>query len=231
MNTKSCSKCCTEYTITEEFFRRVSRSSHRFRSWCRSCEKEYSKEYRKKNKEKVADRIKKWRDENPDRVAKYRREYQQKWVSQNREKQRKYMKEYRRKNKEKIAAQELTYQKRRYAEDPVWRARITISRAIYRGIIRSESIKNSNTWHLLPYTPEELLDHLETQFKTGMTRDNYGSMWHIDHIVPQAHPDMVYGSIDDPKFLKCWALANLQPLFAHENLHKGSLFAGIRHRY
>lgn len=65
---------------------------------------------------------------------------------------------------------------------------------------------------------DDLLIHLEDQFQTGMTWDNYGaSGWHIDHIVPLAILDM-----NDPiEFHKAWHYTNLRPLWAIDNLRKG----------
>jgi 5-methylcytosine-specific restriction endonuclease McrA len=53
-----------------------------------------------------------------------------------------------------------------------------------------------------------------------MTWDNYGSYWHVDHIYP--HSKLPYDSMDHPNFLKAWALNNLQPLEAIENMKKSN---------
>ena len=68
---------------------------------------------------------------------------------------------------------------------------------------------------------EELMEHLEKQFQEGMTWDNHGVHgWHLDHIIPQSK--LLYDSMDHSNFQKCWALENLQPLWAKENIKKGS---------
>ena len=57
--------------------------------------------------------------------------------------------------------------------------------------------------------------HLESQFKVGMTWDNYGE-WHIDHIKPLAAFD-----IKDPaQVAEASHYTNLQPLWAMENFTK-----------
>jgi len=53
-----------------------------------------------------------------------------------------------------------------------------------------------------------------------MTWDNNGSYWYINHIIPQSY--YKYVSIEDESFKKCWALDNLQPLEAKENLKKSN---------
>ena len=73
---------------------------------------------------------------------------------------------------------------------------------------------------ILGYDAQQLRDHLESRFSPGMTWENYGnSGWHIDHIRPRS--SFNYTSMEDPEFKACWALENLQPLWAEENASKG----------
>lgn len=87
-----------------------------------------------------------------------------------------------------------------------------------RQAIRAQ--KAGKKWEaLVGYTVSDLMAHLERNFKDGMGWHNYGQ-WQIDHIKPRAA--FKYGSYDDPAFRECWALNNLQPLWAEENLKKGA---------
>ena len=81
--------------------------------------------------------------------------------------------------------------------------------------IRSK--KDKKTFDILPYTKKELMAHLESQFDENMTWENYGQ-WHIDHVYPQSK--LPYDSLEHPNFQKCWALENLRPLCAKENIRK-----------
>lgn len=78
------------------------------------------------------------------------------------------------------------------------------------------------------YSVDELMSHLESKFKGGMTWDNYGKYWHVDHIKPVVMFN--YECQDDDEFKECWALNNLQPLYARENLSKGSKYNGSTQR-
>lgn len=60
--------------------------------------------------------------------------------------------------------------------------------------------------------------HLERQFLPGMSWDNM-SEWHIDHILPRVM--FHYETSADPGFSECWALTNLRPLWAKDNIDKG----------
>jgi len=68
---------------------------------------------------------------------------------------------------------------------------------------------------------EGLKRHLESQFTEGMSWDNYGRKgWHIDHIKPLS----IFNLEDCGEFKKACHYTNLQPLWAKDNLKKGSKF-------
>ena len=115
----------------------------------------------------------------------------------------------------------------RYNSDSVYRTKCILSRSIRRGLKANGGTKCGKAFDYLPYSPEELNKHLEKQFDEHMNWDNHGTYWHIDHIKP--HVMFNYDSLDHPDFQKCWALENLRPLKASENISKGSLWEGERH--
>jgi hypothetical protein len=88
-----------------------------------------------------------------------------------------------------------------------------------------KGVKNGRKWpSLMGFTVENLREHLASQFTDGMTWENYGSYWHIDHIKPVAAFSFLVP--EDQDFKDCWSLSNLQPLKAKENLSKGSFYQG-----
>jgi hypothetical protein len=76
----------------------------------------------------------------------------------------------------------------------------------------------ANTEQLLGYTIQELRMHLEKLFSNGMSWNNYGKIWHIDHIIPVSVFNIT--SPEDPDVRRCWALQNLRPLSCHDNCSK-----------
>jgi hypothetical protein len=68
------------------------------------------------------------------------------------------------------------------------------------------------------YTVEQLKAHLEKQFEPGMTWQNHGREWHIDHKIPKAAFN--FETAEDIDFKRCWALRNLKPMRATDNIKK-----------
>lgn len=96
---------------------------------------------------------------------------------------------------------------------------------------RNSSKKGESYLAKLGYTVEELRIHLESRFypnpQTGetMSWDNWAQNgWHVDHVIPDSWFN--YTSMDDQSFKDCWALSNLQPKWAYENLSKNNRFVG-----
>jgi len=89
----------------------------------------------------------------------------------------------------------------------------------WRGLTKGSKAGRS-TFELLGYTLEDLMSHLEQRFEVGMTWDNYGQAWHVDHVIPLAVHN--YETPYDIDFHRAWALSNLQPLWGAENKSKGA---------
>lgn len=120
---------------------------------------------------------------------------------------------------ERAEAKRLTKLRARTAE------RSTATGRLNRNItelIRVALKKNKTGWRSsVGWTMPELKAHLEKHFRFGMSWDNYGK-WHLDHIKPRSL--FTFSSPQDPEFKECWALSNLQPLWAHENLSKNNTY-------
>ena len=146
-----------------------------------------------------------------------RLEQKKQYYQGNRESVLEYKQQYYQSNKEKIMSRHRVYMRKK-RRDPAFRFMRNCSLGIYKALKREGSSKNGESiLQYLPYTKEELEQHLVSQFTGGMTLDNYGK-WHIDHIYPQSK--LPYDSMDHPNFQKCWALENLQPLWAKDNMRK-----------
>ena len=210
---KKCSKC-EEVKLLDEFGEgKAYADGHQ--SWCKSCMKEYRKIYDKQyyqdNKEKINERSKLWCQDNKD----YRTEYRYKWAEVNKERVAKTRRKWQTVNREKRNEKD-----RLRRQNPLIKMRRNVSRAVYSALTRNNGSKDgASVIKHLPYTIPQLKEHLEKQFEPWMNWNNYGE-WHLDHIYPQSK--LPYDSMEHPNFLKAWALENLQPLEATENIRKGN---------
>lgn len=153
---------------------------------------------------KMRDREKasKYRDENPGKVS----------ASQSAQTEKRRGSVERQKVRKRRAIKE-TEQRR---TDPTKRLNHRMSEMI-RSVLRGR--KSGTTWtSLVGYSIEDLRRHIERQFLPGMNWENMGD-WHIDHIV--AKSSFRYADAADAEFQSCWALSNLRPLWAADNMSKG----------
>jgi hypothetical protein len=83
--------------------------------------------------------------------------------------------------------------------------------------------KSASSQDLVGCSIVKLFEHLETQFADGMTWQNHGRHgWHVDHIRPCASFDLT----DPEQQRQCFHYTNLQPLWAIDNIRKGSKWNG-----
>lgn len=90
--------------------------------------------------------------------------------------------------------------------------------------IRTKELISRNKWtkknsfaRYIGCTKEELKDHIEKQFVTGMTWENQGhDGWHLDHIIP------LDSAKTEEELYKLCHYTNLQPLWAKDNLAKSN---------
>ena len=135
-----------------------------------------------------------------------------------------YIKEYRENNIDKIRQIKRDYERNRKATDPLYKLISNFRTAIYQVLKESNVEKNKSYFDILGYTPEELINHLEKQFKDDMTWDNYG-VWHVDHKLPITSFDIQ--GMGDEEFMKCWCLDNLQPMWGEENIRKSTNYSKL----
>ena len=188
-------KCidCEEVKDIDNFYKKSGRKNQ-WIGYCKPC-------FLKRNN--------KARDRNPNTSERTKRNWKG-WSSkeENKKKRREYQKEYHQK---------------RWVTDPAYRFRMMLGSKILREIKNNNGSKCDSVWKYLPYTPQELKEHLESQFEDWMSWENYGNgkgNWNVDHIYPQSK--LPYDSLEHPNFLKSWSLSNLRPFCSIENIKKSN---------
>ena len=217
MKIKQCNKCSETKTVNAFSKRKDSKDG--FRNECKSCRLARDREHYSKNPDKLEELKeyqKQYRDSHKQRTKEYNRTYREQNIDTIRTKQREYA------NANKVKRNK--YQKERRYSLPTIRLKQNVSSVVNRAIKKASngnSTKGGSTFEHLPYTPQQLKEHIENQFEPWMTWDNWGE-WHIDHIIPQSV--LLYDSLEHPNFQKCWALDNLRPLKAEENIYKSNKY-------
>jgi len=182
--------------------------------------KEYLKNYCKINKEKINARSKKHYQEHKEEYQENHKEY----YETHKEEHSKKAKEYYLKNKNKIKVQHRDYyqnnkdkivkqRNQRLKVDFKFRIRKNLNRRLHHAL--KGEIKSISVTKLIGCSLKFLKNHLEFQFKSGMSWSNYGK-WHVDHIRPCAKFDLSKSE----EQCKCFHYTNLQPLWARDNLSK-----------
>jgi len=192
---------------------------------------EENKKYYENNKEKILEEEKLWL-ESINGTKEYT-EYREKCNISN--------KKYRDENKEKakeyqqlphVRRKKTLYTNIRRREDVAFKLRSSVSRSVH--IVLKGEKNNLSILNYLPYTIDELKQHLESLFEHWMNWENWGVYnpkawddnntdtwkWNLDHIIPQS--DLLYTSMEDENFQKCWALENLRPYNAKQNIIDGA---------
>lgn len=154
-----------------------------------------------------------------------------KWRKAHEDQWKAYMQHYLKDNKEKISKTHKTWVfthidqyratqnawiSKKLKSDPIYRLKHYFKTSLREAI---KGIKlNKALLSYLPYSIKELKLHLESQFDSNMSWDNYGKYWHVDHIVTQSV--FVFASLGDIEFKMCWDILNLRPLEKITNLSK-----------
>ena len=194
METKVCNECGLEKSLSE-FYKRTDTPTG-YRNNCKECKLKNNHTWLKENKEKVSSISKIWRKKNKETI----RERIKEWEIKN------YRKLRDRKNKR---------AKERRKEDPIFNLKNKVRCRLRKYLMILNITKKNKTFEIVGCTPEFLKEHLEAQFINGMSWDNR-SEWHIDHIIPLS------SAKTEEELYKLCHYSNLQPLWAGDNLSKGT---------
>ena len=154
----------------------------------------HGKEYYKINREKIIEYGKFYRINNKDKF----KEYNKKWNENNKDKNR-------------------AYSRNRYKKSLELATIKWMRNFLYRTEKQGFKKSKLNTLTEFGYTPKQLIQRIECQFKFGMSWNNRNE-WDIDH----KKPISAFKEGTNPKTINM--LSNLQPLWSKENLSKGNKY-------
>jgi len=216
-----CKKCGLDKTISEFYLKSFSS--------CKECKKIYQSKYYESNKIEIEKYKKEYYENNKDKIIEKQLQNQK----NNKEKIANYQKEYRKNNKDKIKNHSKN-KRFKIKNTPFLKLRMLVSNAIFYGLKFNGKEKGITCTKYLNYSFNELKNHLESLFEPWMNWNNHGIYdpkiwddknqntwtWQIDHIIPQSK--LPYSSMEDENFKKCWALENLRPYSAKQNILDGN---------
>ncbi|WP_448680016.1 hypothetical protein [Pseudomonas nicosulfuronedens] len=200
---KTCGMCRAIKSKKE--FAKCKSTIDGYRSRCKSCSNEVNKRYREENPDKSRASTKAWAERNSERKKASVKE----WVERNPERMAATHRAWKDRNRESI--REST--RRRFELNPILKIHKSIRERLRQGVVFGRG--GMRTFDLLGYSRDDLKLHLERQFVKGMAWDNYGE-WHVDHITPLS--SFQQNTIEEIR--ACWALTNLRPIWAKDNLRK-----------
>lgn len=239
---KQCAKCNiekTEHNCSPYEFKKSG-------GYCKLCKSIWYKNnkqdviaaqkiYYENNKENILSKQKGYYTINKQEILNYATSYR----NEHKKESQKYNQQYRFNNRLKLSAYRRGYEKNRRIIDLEYKLKNDISNSINRQLKIIGSLKNRlSVSEFLPYSISDLKIHLEKQFEPWMTWKNRGKYeskiwddydtltwkWQIDHIIP--HSTFKYSSMEDEEFQKCWALSNLRPLSAKQNIRDNARRGG-----
>jgi hypothetical protein len=181
----------------------------------------------KQLKKKIRDKL--WYEKNYDRYyAKHRervlrnpelyREFKKKWFSnpENLVKAKNSQKKFR--NSEHGRKAYNDYRRNKIKNDPIFRMAVNLRLRLRSFIKKQGGKKYAKMLEIVGMDWISFKKYIEDKFKPGMTWDNYGTHWHLDHIKAITKFDLL---TEQGQKQSCH-YTNLQPLWALENLKKSN---------
>lgn len=176
--TKRCSKCGCVKCVTE--FSRASKEKSGYKSACKACVKVDNAEYYKRNKQRIDEKNKRWRDANPELML----EYSKRWAERNPEKRLAATVAWQRRNPDKVVVMQARWyaatKEKRKAYSNNWWSNNRDARRRYDKV-RRELIKSAGG----KFTRSDWMYLYELQRgRCAGCGCDIDSSAHADHIVP-----------------------------------------------
>jgi hypothetical protein len=200
MEKKICSKCKEEKEVCE--FYKNTKNPSKYRGQCKKCMNTNSSTYYINNVEKISEKNKKFRTENPEinkeKCKTFREknpENFKKWLEKNKEHRKDYI--------------------NNYNLDPKNKLKNSLRSRVNE--LMNKKYNNPRTLNLVGCNYEFLMSYIESKFTKNMSWDNYGYYgWHLDHIIPLSTEKT------EKEIYNLYHYTNLQPLWAEDNLKKSN---------
>lgn len=142
--------------------------------------------------------------------------------AENRDERLEYQRKYNEANRDRKNANTREYNKKKRASDTIFKLKENLRAQVGMALKRGGWKKTTRTQEMLGCDFEFFEKWIRIQFEDGMSWENHGE-WHLDHKKPLA------SAKTKEEVEALFHYSNYQPLWAFDNLSKGSLFEGERH--
>lgn len=222
---KVCRICKETKNIDDFPLRKNAKDGHR--NECKQCHNDARKRIYLENIEKEKETRKNYYLKNLDKIRIIKKEYYENNKEYFQEKRKKYyiehqeeIKEHNKKYREEHQKEITAKRKEKRHNNEKYYFEIYLRNKINNYLYRYGKIKKrNNIQEILGCNYDEFKKYIESKFQDGMNWENRGK-WHLDHIIPLAtaknYEDLV----------KLNHYSNFQPLWAIDNLKKGSSIEG-----
>lgn len=202
---KYCNHCELTHPLTSEYWYRLNASPR-----CKIKSKLSRKS--KYDSAKQAAYMTQYRKAN----HKYLNEKNTEWRIANAEKHKANAREWYYKNRDHVQAVQQQYKKDRRQIDPAFKLTCNLRTRMY-SVLKGKH-KIGSAIKDLGCDTSELVKHLESQFESGMSWENYGTKWEVDHVLPLAN----YQLTDRGTYRRLAHYTNLQPMWMVHNRSKSN---------
>jgi hypothetical protein len=138
-------------------------------------------------------------------------------INVNREKHRARQQKYYRNNINTVRVYKTKYENNRLKNDPEYKIAKNMRRRVSLFLQSINITKSNKTFDIVGCSPQQLKEHIQSQFQDNMSWENYGYYgWHIDHIIPLS------SAKTEEELYKLCHYTNLQPLWAEDNIKKSN---------
>ena len=219
---KRCTKCGEIKLATTEYFSKAKRGKFGLESQCKVCKQEYSKQWRRDNKEHCQEYCKQWRQDNKEHFQEYHKEYCKQWYQDNKEHKLEYCKQWYQDNKEHYQEYNKEYYKE-YSKTPqgqvayfnACQRRRTKEAALGNGITKEQWLECMNFFGWKCAYSGESLSNKKARSLDHITPLNSGGDNEIWNLVPMYRN---YNSSKKDKEMVEWYKE--QPFYSEDRLKK-----------
>lgn len=196
MSSKICSKCGGDPKPISEFYE-TPKGSGKYRADCKDCNNKASRNYKANNRDKVSEYNKEYKEEHAEEVSEYNSKYNLE-------------------NRDAIQKRQTKQHRERKKIDPQFNMAHKLRNELR--LLIKYGTKKELSYFIVGCSHDFLMMWFEYQFalSDGMTLENHGELWHIDHVNPISNFDLLRES----KRKKCFHWSNLRPMYAKPNQSK-----------